>query len=88
MKNDKQNTILMGVTSVCVVVSLIVAGFVLRFNRNIRTAQEIQIQAGNVQRQQIERNMLFNDLREYAKTHPDLQPILNQPVPAPKPAAK
>jgi NhaP-type Na+/H+ or K+/H+ antiporter len=88
MKNEKQNTILMGVTSVCVVISLIVAGFVLHFNKVMQQAQEIQITAREMQRAQLERQLLFKELTEYAKAHPDLERLINQSAPAPRPAAK
>ena len=55
MKNNKQNSILMGVTAVCVVASLILCGMVLKFNRVISAAQEIQTPAREMQRAQIAR---------------------------------
>lgn len=88
MKTSKQNSILMGVTAFCVVASLILCGFVLRFNRIIAAAQEVQISAREMQRAQIQRQLLFGELQEYSKTHPDLLRVL-QPAGAPaKPAAK
>ena len=88
MKNTQQNTILMGVTAVCVVVSLILCGIVLHCNKVTRSAQEIQVTAREMQRAQLERQLLQKELEAYGQRNPDLVRLLNPAGAPPKPAAK
>ncbi|MEY4387135.1 MAG: hypothetical protein RLY20_2418 [Verrucomicrobiota bacterium] len=89
MKNSKQNSILMGISAVCVVASLILCGFVLQYNHVLRAAQITQAQGMELQNVKISRQMMFGEIAEYAKRNPDIQRILPGIVPpAAKPSTK
>lgn len=72
----------MGLTAFSAVLSLILCGFTLTFTRTIRRAVEVRAQATEIQNRQITRQMMFSELGEYAKKHPDLQALF-QPAQAP-----
>ena len=89
MNYKQQNSVLMGVTAFFIVASLVLCGFVLQFTHTIRAAQITQAQGAELQQVQIMRQMLFNDLGEYAKRNPDILRILQPAGVAPaKPATK
>ena len=85
MKNKQQPTLLLGLTAFCVVLALVLCGFILQFTHVIRAAQGVQMQAVEIQNMQVYRQMMFGELNEYSKRNPDILRII-QPAGTPAPA--
>ena len=80
---------LMSASAFFIVAALILCGFTLQFTHNIRSARTALGQNAELEKLVFSRQMLFNELGEYAKRNPDLQRLLQPGAPAPaKPAAK
>jgi hypothetical protein len=89
MNYRQQNSMLMGASAFFIVAALILCGFTLQFTHSIRSARTALGQSAELDKLVFTRQMLFNELSEYAKRNPDLQRILQPGTPAPvKPAAK
>jgi hypothetical protein len=89
MNYRQQNSMLMGASAVFIVASLVLCGFTLQFTHSIRSSRTALGQNAELDKLVLTRQMLFNELGEYAKRNPDLQRVLQPAAPAPaKPAAK
>jgi hypothetical protein len=91
MKSSQLTNILMGLTAFSAVASIILCGLMISYSREIR---QLQFQAANIQQSRIAATQLVNELAEYGKKNPQIQPILKKvtqpaaPQPAAQPAAK
>jgi len=89
MKNSQLTSILMGLTAFSAAASIILCGLMITSSREIMV---LRMQVNEVNNRRIAATQLINELAEYSKRNPAIEPILQSlapkaPAPA-KPAAK
>lgn len=89
MKNNQLTSILMGLTAFSAAASIILCGLMISSSREIMA---LRLQANEINNRRIAATALINELAEYSKRNPSIEPILQSlmakaPAPA-KPAAK
>ena len=89
MKNSQLTSILMGLTAVSAAASIILCGLTITGSREIIA---LRMQMNEVNNRRIAATGLINELAEYSRKNPAIEPILQSlapkaPAPA-KPAAK
>lgn len=88
MKNSQLTNILMGLTAFSAIASALLCWQTINRGRDIR---RLQPQAAGIQQSRMAATALVNELTEYGKKNPQIQPILQSIAPKPatnKPAAK
>jgi hypothetical protein len=73
MKNTPLTTILLGVLTISVVLSVV---FCWLYISNTRELRSLQTQASFINNNRTIINALANDTLEYSKTHPAIEPVL------------
>jgi len=89
MKNNQLTSILMGLTAFSAAASIILCGLMISSSREIMA---LRLQANEINNRRIAATALINELAEYGKRNPSIEPILQSlmskaPAPA-KPATK
>ena len=84
MKTNQLTTVLMGLAAFSAAASIILCGLTITGGREIMT---LRAQMGDINNRRIAASGLVNELAEYSKKNPSMEPILQSIMPkAPAPA--